>query len=85
MLNGYLYLAKLRQTHCWTFESDVIHFPGLVKRTLVVQGGPHGHFCPECGHSLRYPHYHGEGRPIDNAPKGLCLARESDFMCLYCL
>jgi hypothetical protein len=68
-LNGHLQPASVKQTHCWTSRGG-IHCPGIVKRTLEVQDGPYGHFCPECGHSLRYHKYYGEGRPGDKARKG---------------
>ena len=70
IINGHLYSARVRQTHCWTFRADGTHCPGIVKRTLEVQDGPYGHFCPECGHSLRYHKYYGEGQPGDKALKG---------------
>ena len=70
MINGQLHPAGVKQTHCWTFRADNTHCPGVVARTLDVQDGPYGHFCPECRHSLRYHPYYGQGRPGDLALKG---------------
>ena len=70
MLNGHLFPVSVKQTHCWTFRADGTHCPGMVKRTLEVQDGPYGHFCSECGYSLRYHSYYSEGRPGDMALKG---------------
>ena len=70
MFNGHSYPTTVKQTHCWTFKADGTHCPGVVKRTLEVQDGPYGHFCPECRHSLRYHPYYGQGRPGDKALRG---------------
>lgn len=42
-------------TYCWNCYGTVIRNPAL-------QDGPYGHFCPQCGHSLRYHPVYGEGR-----------------------
>lgn len=70
MVNGVLDQAAVKQTHCWTPNADGSHCPGKVERTFDVQDGPYGHFCPECGHSLRYHPHYGEGCPGDMALKG---------------
>ena len=70
MLNGHWDLATVKQTHCWFSQADGSNCPGKVKRTFDAQDGPYGHFCPECGHSLRYHPIYGEGRPGDRALNG---------------
>jgi hypothetical protein len=70
MLNGLLDQAEVKHTHCWTSMADGSHCPGKVERTSDSQDGSYGHFCPVCGHSLRYHPHYGEGCPGDMALKG---------------
>ncbi len=59
--------VSIRHSHCWTYTARGNPCPGTVLRVIEAQDGPYGHFCPVCGHSLRY-HYHlGEGKPGDMA------------------
>jgi hypothetical protein len=54
-------------SHCWTFNINGTHCPGVVERTEESRDGPYGNFCPVCGYSLRYHWYYGEGNLGDKA------------------
>lgn len=54
--------AILKSTHCWNCRATVL-------RKDTRQDGHYGHFCPECGESLRNNPLYGVGRKLDLGKK----------------
>ena len=54
-----------KTSNCWTTVSYGSPCPGVVLRTPQTADPPYGHFCPECGHSLRDNPIYGVGGPRD--------------------
>ena len=48
--------VEVKTSHCWNCK-------GIVVRLPQHQDPPYGHFCPGCGHSLRFHPILGQGGP----------------------
>jgi hypothetical protein len=66
-LNNDLHIDFTKTSHCWTPGPGGFLCPGVVLRTPQTADPPYGHFCPECGSSLRYHPHYGKGKSGDLA------------------
>jgi len=63
----------LKQTYCWVLNcprSEAMTLktgknPGPFTRTPENSDEQYGHFCPDCGKSLRYHHFFGKNKIYD--------------------
>jgi hypothetical protein len=67
LINSDLTYDLTKTSHCWTTWSYGSLCPGVVLRTPQTADPPYGHFCPECGSSLRYHPHYGKGKLGDLA------------------
>ena len=69
--------AIYKQTYCWVSGCPRSWYscrssgkmPSKFSRTPEISDEPYGHFCPDCGHSLRNNPTFGEGGSKDKGKK----------------